>query len=141
NTRRDPKDIIITSDIPENLPVIGDTEMLRTAVFELLNNAIKFGATAIHLAMFVEDGEVVTVVRDNGIGISRKFHRQIFEPLYQVRMDSQRPYEGAGMGLAVVASVASAHDGHAFVVSRLGQGATFTFIVPANQSGASTEAA
>ena len=138
NTRRNPADITISSDIPDHLFVIGDTEMLRTAVFELLNNALKFGSTEVHLTMFEEDGEVVTQVRDNGIGISRKYHRQVFEPLFQIRMDSKRPFEGAGMGLAVVESVAHAHDGHALVQqSRLGQGAIFNLIIPANQSGVS----
>ena len=131
NTRRNPADVTITSDIPDHLWVMGDTEMLRTAVFELLNNAIKFGSTDIHLAMFEEDSEIVTQVRDNGIGVSRKYHRQIFEPLYQIQMGSTRKYEGAGMGLAAVESVAHAHDGHTYVQSRLGQGATFNLIIPA----------
>lgn len=135
NVRRNPSDIAITSDIPDHLFVIGDTEMLRTAVVQLLNNAIKFGATQVDLAMYEEDGEIVTRVRDNGIGISRKYHRDIFEALYQVRMDTKRPFEGAGMGLAVVASVAKAHDGHAYVISRLGNGASFFFVIPANRSG------
>ena len=131
NTRRNPADVTITSDIPDHLFAVGDTEMLRTAVFELLNNAIKFGATEIHLSMFEEDSEIVTQVRDNGIGISRKYHRQVFEPLYQIQMGSTRKYEGAGMGLAAVESVAHAHDGHTYVQSRLGQGAIFYLIIPA----------
>lgn len=135
NTRCDPSLITITSDIPDHLFVIGDTEMLRTAVVQLLNNAVKFGASQVDLAMYEEDGEVITRVHDNGIGVSRKHQRDIFEPLFQVRMDSRRPYEGAGMGLAVVASVAKAHDGHAYVVSRLGNGASFFFVIPANRSG------
>jgi signal transduction histidine kinase len=135
NVRRDPAEISLTSDIPDHLFVVGDTEMLRTAVVQLLNNAIKFRASQVDLAMYEEDGEIVTRVRDNGIGISRKYQRDIFEPLYQVRMDTKRPFEGAGMGLAVVASVARAHDGHAYVVSRLGNGASFFFVIPANRSG------
>jgi signal transduction histidine kinase len=135
NVRRDPAEISLTSDIPDHLFVIGDTEMLRTALVQLLNNAIKFGSTQVDLAMYEEDGEIVSRVRDNGIGISRKYQRDIFEPLYQVRMDTKRPFEGAGMGLAVVASVARAHDGHAYVISRLGNGAAFFFVIPANRSG------
>lgn len=130
-TRRDPDDVSITSDIPDSLVVFGDQLMLRTAVFELLNNAIKFGATAVSLVVLEQNGEMVAKVRDNGIGVSRKFHKRIFEPLYQVRMDSKRPYEGSGMGLAVVAEVALVHDGYCTVESRLGQGATFTFAIPA----------
>lgn len=130
-TRRDATDITITSDIPNSLIVFGDQLMLHTAVFELLNNAIKFGATAVDLTLSKQADEVVVTVRDNGIGVSRKFHKRIFEPLYQVRMDSRRPYEGSGMGLAVVSEVALVHDGYCTIESKLGQGATFTFAMPA----------
>lgn len=130
-TRRDPAEIRITSDIPDKLIIFGDQLMLRTTVFEMLNNAIKFGATAVSLVVLVQDGEMVIKVTDNGIGVSRKFHKRIFEPLYQVRMDSKRPFEGSGMGLAVVAEVALVHDGYCTVESRLGDGATFTFTAPA----------
>lgn len=124
----------IRADIGDRLDVIGDVKMLRLAVSELLNNALKFKATTVTVSAFEQSGEVVVRVTDDGIGISRRFHKLIFEPMFQVRMDSKRPFEGAGMGLAVVERVARVHDGFVQVESRLGQGAIFSFTMPAQQS-------
>lgn len=134
NTRRNPADVTIRADIGDRLDVIGDVKMLRLAVSELLNNALKFKATTVTVSAFEQSGEVVVRVTDDGIGISRRFHKLIFEPMFQVRMDSKRPFEGAGMGLAVVERVARVHDGFVQVESRLGQGAIFSFTMPAQQS-------
>jgi signal transduction histidine kinase len=134
NTRRNPADVAIRADIGDGLDVVGDVKMLRLAVFELLNNALKFKATTVTVSAFEQAGEVVVRVADDGIGISRRFHKLIFEAMFQVRMDSKRPFEGAGMGLAVVERIARVHDGFVQVESRLGQGAIFTFTMPAQQS-------
>ncbi len=134
NTRRNPADVTIRADIGDRLDVIGDVKMLRLAVSELLNNALKFKATTVTVSAFEQSGEVVVRVTDDGIGISRRFHKLIFEPMFQVRMDSKRPFEGAGMGLAVVERIARVHDGFVQVESRLGQGAIFSFTMPAQQS-------
>lgn len=133
NTRRNQNGLTIQADIAEKLVVLGDVKMLRLAVFELLNNAIKFNATAVSVTALEQDGEVVVSVVDDGIGISRRYHKLIFEPMFQVRMDSRRPFEGAGMGLAVVDRVSRVHDGFVEVESRLGQGATFRLMLPAKR--------
>lgn len=138
-TRRNPGDVQINWDIPDRLMVLGDKLMLRTAIFEMLNNAVKFGAKTVMLAVINQDDGATIAVADNGIGISRKYHKRIFEPLYQVRMDSKRPYEGSGMGLAVVAEVALIHDGFCSVESRLGNGATFAFTIPAKPQSTADE--
>lgn len=130
NTRRQRDEVILAADIPDHLPMVGDPEMLHAALVELLNNAVKFGSSEVELRMFVQDGEIVTQVIDNGIGISRPFHRRIFEPLFQIQMHSKRQYEGAGNGLAAVERVAVVHDGKVFVDSKLGNGAAFSFVIP-----------
>ena len=139
NTRRNPADVTLTSDIPDKLPIVGDQDMLRTAIVELLNNAIKFGATHIRLTISEEDGEAVVQVHDNGIDVARESHRDIFEPYCQVQMDSNRQYEGTGAGLAAVENVARKHRGHAFVQNPPSQqkGAIFNFIIPVNQTAQS----
>lgn len=131
NTRRNREDVTITYDIPEKLLMIGDAGMLLAAVVELLNNAIKFGATAVHLAILTQDGEIIVQIKDNGIGVPREHHRDIFEPFFQVQMHSQRQYEGAGAGLAAVENVTRKHRGHVFVQNRTEGGAIFNLILPA----------
>lgn len=131
NTRRKIEDVTLSIDVPEKLVIIGDVTMLRIAIIELLNNAIKFDSTAVSLVLLQDGDEVVIKVIDDGIGISRRYHKLIFQPLFQIRMDSERLYEGSGMGLAVVDEVAQIHDGFATVDSRLGRGATFAFTIPA----------
>ena len=140
-TRRSVGDVAINSRVSKEIKVFGDEQMLRMVMFELVHNAIKFGANRITVGLDRQEEYVVFSVSDDGVGISQKFHNKIFEPLYQVRMDSTRPFEGAGMGLAVVSEVVLIHDGFVNVDSRLHQGATFTLGIPVPQNSAVLNAA
>lgn len=137
NTRRGEGEVALTWEIPNSVPVVGDPAMLQMALVELLNNAIKFGSTAVHLEMRVAGCDVVVAVQDDGIGIEGQYMHRIFEPLYQVQMDSRRRYEGAGNGLAAVQKVANAHGGQVFLkYSQPGKGSTFVFLLPLAADGA-----
>jgi signal transduction histidine kinase len=76
-------------------------------------------------------------VRDTGAGISVSDQAIIFDR-FKRGADAHRRYPGGGLGLAIVKAIAEAHGGHVELDSRLGEGATFTIVVPtqANQGAA-----
>ncbi len=131
-TRRAPDSITLefTSDGPAI--VTADMDQVELAVFDLINNAIKFTDLGgkIHVSVFACDDWATTEVQDNGIGIEKRHHLKIFDQLYQVNMSSSRPFEGAGFGLAVVKEVAERHAGYVEVESELGKGSLFRLVIP-----------
>jgi signal transduction histidine kinase len=131
-TRKPPGELNVDCIVEPGIIYEGDRDEIETAIFELLNNAIKFSPVDTDITITVtETPENIAIsVQDEGIGIERKHQRQIFDPFFQVRMDSARPFEGAGMGLAVVSKVAENHGGFVDVESELGKGAIFTITLP-----------
>ncbi len=134
STRRD--ELNTTLEFAREQPVIveADESKVWLAVYELVNNAIKFGDLECHqtvtIRVYEDDEFCIVQVSDIGIGIERKDYQRIFEPMFQVNMTSSRPYEGVGLGLSVVSDVAYSHGGHVEVVSELGNGSTFRLVLP-----------
>ena len=77
---------------------------------------------------------VELTVRDNGVGIPQEAIPKIFERFYQVDSSNTRKYGGTGLGLALVKSILEAHGNPIQVSSVLGEGTTFTIVVPAIQT-------
>ncbi|MDQ3978870.1 MAG: ATP-binding protein [Actinomycetota bacterium] len=117
---------------PRHLAVLGDRRQLISALYNLMENAVKFS----------EDGGTVEVggrtdgrwvelrVRDHGIGIPSHDHERIFERFYRVDRGKGRESGGTGLGLAIVRHVASNHGGEVLVDSKEGAGSTFTLRLP-----------
>jgi signal transduction histidine kinase len=75
----------------------------------------------------VEKGEAICYIRDNGIGISPKYHEKIFDVFEKL----DRGTEGSGVGLAIVRRIVETHGGRIWVQSQgENQGATFLFALP-----------
>lgn len=104
---------------------------LRQLFQNLINNAIKFRKKGInpeiHIGHNVMDGHVEYYVADNGIGISPKHTRSIFN-MFQ-RLNHQDDYEGYGVGLANCKKIAELHGGKIWVESEYGEGSTFKFSI------------
>lgn len=117
--------------LPERLPaVIGDRQGLVTAIALLLDNALKFSAGRVVVGAR-QDGEQVEVsVRDYGIGIAPHELEHIFDSFYQIDRSATRRYGGSGVGLAIVKLILDKHEAPIQVVSREGEGSTFTFRLP-----------
>jgi two-component system, OmpR family, sensor kinase len=100
-------------------PVVieGDPVALRRLVANLLDNAVKFGASA-RARVYREDGAAVVEVDDNGPGIPDTERDRVFEPFHRGEPSRSRETGGAGLGLAVVRSVARAHGGEASLSNR-----------------------
>jgi signal transduction histidine kinase len=87
----------------------------------------------IAIGMSMNDEEVRLWVRDTGNGISVSDQGRIFERFARGR-DAYRRYRGSGLGLAIVKAIAEAHGGEVDLKSSLGEGSTFTIVLPRNIS-------
>jgi two-component system phosphate regulon sensor histidine kinase PhoR len=122
---------------PEPLIVSGNRDEL-TRVFEnLVENALKYGASGkrveitLSRAFAVSGGEeAVTTVRDYGPGIAAEHLPRLTERFYRVDVTESREQGGTGLGLALVKHIMNRHRGRLTIESRPGEGATFTVRLP-----------
>jgi signal transduction histidine kinase len=114
--------------------VVGDPEELRTAVNNVLDNAIKYSGESVQVSVQLrapDEQHLWLKVRDQGVGIPRQELKQIFKRFYRVPNRSLRSVKGTGLGLFIVRAVARKHGGRAFAESEgEGRGATITIELP-----------
>lgn len=113
-------------------PVSGDRDLLFQAVYNLVDNAIKFTRPGglVEVSASAPEAAVFVQVADTGPGIPDEERPHIFEELY--RGKDARGIEGSGLGLALVKAVVERHGGTVTVRSRPGQGTEFTVRLPAD---------
>jgi signal transduction histidine kinase len=111
--------------------VLADRQRLTEAVMNLAHNAVQHTVShdSIAIGTSANGGEVRIWVRDTGSGISSEDQEVIFER-FKRGSDAHRRYRGGGLGLAIVKTVAEAHGGRLELDSRLGEGSTFTMVIP-----------
>ena len=114
--------------------VMGDPEELRTAVSNLLDNAVKYSPDGVHILVELEapdEKRVVLRVRDRGVGIPEQELKRIFRRFYRVTQRSPSQAKGTGLGLFIVRSIARKHGGRVFAQSEgAGKGTTVTLELP-----------
>ena len=114
--------------------VLGDPDELKTAVWNLIDNAIKYSGADVRISVTledVEDGRLALRVSDRGVGISPAELKRVFRRFYRVPASMAFRVKGSGLGLFIVRSVAKKHGGRAYAESEgAGQGATFTLLLP-----------
>lgn len=113
--------------------VRGNAEELRTAVSNLLDNAIKYSGSKVDVDVLIEsdDKSVVLHVRDSGVGIPRHELKRVFRRFYRVPDRSLAHVKGTGLGLFIVRAIAHKHGGKVFAESAgEGQGTTVTLELP-----------
>ena len=101
--------------------VFGDLEELKTAVSNLIDNAIKYSGSQVRVLVEVAatDAKHVAIrVRDHGVGIPRSDLKRIFKRFYRIPGTVARRVNGTGLGLFIVRSVAKRHGGHVFAEER-----------------------
>jgi PAS domain S-box-containing protein len=111
----------------------GDRERLGQAIAILINNALKFTAAngEVHVRAGRLDNDTLYIsVSDTGIGIEPAYQEKVFDKFFQVDSSKSRRYEGAGIGLSIAKSIVEAHAGAISVRSAVGQGSTFTIMLP-----------
>jgi len=118
----------------EDSPVVwGDFERIGQILSIFLSNANKFcneGGLVDVQANTSLEGDVRISIKDNGIGIPQGQQNRVFDKFYQVDSALNRRYEGAGIGLSIAKSLAEAHNGSIELVSEVGEGSTFTLVLP-----------
>jgi two-component system NtrC family sensor kinase len=127
-------------DLPSNgggdSLVSGDRGLLRQAIVNLLDNAIKYtpsgGKVAAGLSIEGRNGgkQATIHVADTGIGIASDEQARLFEKFYRTKRGNRSGASGTGLGLAIVKSVVERHDGKVWVESKLNGGSTFYISLP-----------
>jgi signal transduction histidine kinase len=119
--------------IDDNLPTIrADKDAMTTVLVNLLDNAYKYSYDnkQVELNVFAENNSVCFTVKDNGIGMTRKQLKKIFDRFYQADTSLSRRAEGAGLGLSIVKFIVNAHKGKIEVESKPQTGSIFKVILP-----------
>lgn len=114
--------------------VIGDPDELKAAVWNLIDNAVKYSETDPHIRVSLEEtadhSRYALKVADRGTGISEDELKRVFGRFYRIHSLSKRA-TGSGLGLFIVRSVAKRHGGKAYAESEgAGRGSTFTLLLP-----------
>ncbi|MGI5197948.1 response regulator [Streptomyces sp. CA-288835] len=132
----------LLSDCDPDLPVIvlGDAGRLRQILLNLASNAVKFtesGEVVLRVCPAADRASAASTpwlrfeVSDTGIGIAEADQERMFDAFSQADASTTRRYGGTGLGLAICRRLTEAMGGTIGVTSRLGQGSTFYFTVPA----------
>ncbi|HST02974.1 MAG TPA: HAMP domain-containing sensor histidine kinase, partial [Usitatibacter sp.] len=121
-------------DIPESLPQVkGDAVALSHCVLNLLDNAVKYSKVRreVRVAGRARGDEVALSVTDRGIGIAPNERARVFEKFVRLETGLVHDVKGAGLGLSLVDQIIRAHNGRVEVESTVGEGSTFTLVLPA----------
>ena len=126
--------IVVRADVPAELRVEGDRRQLVSALFNLLDNAVKYstegGEVVVEARRDGTSGALRITVADTGVGIPRRDLDRVFERFYRVDRARSRRTGGTGLGLAIVRHVMSNHGGEVSVESTEGVGSVFTLTLP-----------
>ncbi|MCJ7581583.1 MAG: ATP-binding protein [Candidatus Aminicenantes bacterium] len=119
--------------VPEEGPIVkGDREALSQALWNLLDNAVKYSGENKNIQVEVEEGDPVSIrVRDQGLGIPSSERSRVLRKFVRGSNAGGHGIKGTGIGLAVVKHIVDAHGGKISIESEPGQGSTFTIQLPA----------
>lgn len=128
------KGLSLTSAISDDMPdtLYNDPERLQQILVNLVNNAIKFtkiGGVSIRVYHVTKEHWAFDVT-DTGPGIAIEDQKYIFDPFRQIEGTATRAHGGIGLGLSIVKRIVDLMGGRIFVQSTVGQGTTFTVILP-----------
>ncbi|HEC22856.1 MAG TPA: PAS domain S-box protein [Chloroflexi bacterium] len=121
---------IVSPDMPDT--IVGDPERLKQIATNLISNAVKFtdeGSINVEIDKLADDRWAL-VVSDTGVGIPSHAQEYIFDEFRQADGSPRRKYGGTGLGLAIVRNLALTMGGNVRLTSKVGEGSTFTVILP-----------
>jgi signal transduction histidine kinase len=118
-----------------NQTIWGDHTRIGQVITNLLTNAMKYapGTERIMVKTFSDAHTVTLCVQDFGPGIPKNLQSKIFDPFYRIEGIQQGTAPGLGLGLHIAAEIIKRQDGHIWVESEEGKGATFCFTLPINR--------
>ncbi|OIQ82550.1 aerobic respiration control sensor protein ArcB [mine drainage metagenome] len=141
------REVAFSVDVDAALPAVlrGDELRLRQIITNLVSNAIKFssglerpGVVALHAEVYDAGGRDGLRLRvcDNGVGIAEVAVERLFRPFEQADRYTTQRYGGTGLGLSICHSLVRMMGGRIDVTSRVGEGSTFTVLLPLRDGGA-----
>ena len=124
------KEIAVSVDCPENLIISHDSKWTSEALFNLLDNAVKYTPSGGKISVSVVQWEMYVEVKvtDTGRGISESNQAAIFRRFY--REEEVHDQQGVGIGLYLAREIVTRQGGYIKVVSELGQGSEFSIMLP-----------
>ena len=137
-TKIQEKNLLLIKEYDKKIPevIVGDPVRLHQIILNLLSNAVKFtnkGSITVKVKQVHEDDTSVKIefsITDTGIGISKDNLEKVFENFQQAYTATTRLFGGTGLGLAIVKQLIEPQGGTIKVHSTLGEGSTFSFILP-----------
>jgi two-component system, OmpR family, phosphate regulon sensor histidine kinase PhoR len=120
---------------PKDLLIEADRALIQQAVYNLVENAVKYTPVGGQVRVRAENraSSVLVEVHDSGIGIAPLDLPHLFEKFYRSGRREAYQQRGTGLGLAIVKSIAERHGGRVWVESQLGKGSVFFLEVPCRQ--------
>jgi len=133
-TQTPERDLRLTvGDLP---PALGDQSLLNQVMMNLLGNAVKFTKSretaVIEVGGRTEGKEDIYYVKDNGVGFDERYADKLFG-VFQ-RLHGGEEFEGTGVGLSIVKRIVQRHGGRVWAKGKVGEGATFYFALPKNET-------
>jgi two-component system, OmpR family, phosphate regulon sensor histidine kinase PhoR len=131
--RASEKGMTLLNEIPAGLQAQADRDRLHQVLFNLLDNAVKYGKTGGRVVLGGREFSGTTVqlcVSDDGPGIPPEARERLFERFFRVDKARSRDTGGTGLGLSIVKHIVQSHGGEVWVESEVGRGASFFFTLP-----------
>ena len=116
----------------QNLIVKGNTNLLYRALYNLVENAIRYNNEegSVNITLETRGQEGVITIADTGVGIAPEQRELVFEPFYRVNKSRSREFGGAGIGLSLVKTILKRHGASITVSENNPQGSVFTIRIP-----------
>ncbi|MEI6437094.1 MAG: HAMP domain-containing sensor histidine kinase, partial [Bacteroidota bacterium] len=127
------KGIDITCNIPEDLMVFTDRNILQTVIRNLVSNAVKFTPKGGKIQLFskvTDDNNILFSIKDSGIGMSHEMVDNLFRLDVQTNRKGTEGEPSTGLGLIICKDFIEKHGGKIFAESEVGKGSTFIFTLP-----------
>lgn len=135
------RQVSVLNEVPDGLAIQADGDRLQQVLFNLVDNAIKYGKAGGIVRLGgrrLPNGRIEGWVSDDGPGIPSDSQERVFERFYRIDRARSREQGGTGLGLSIVKHIIQSHGGEVSVKSEPGKGATFLYTLPpaATESGA-----
>lgn len=126
------KGVNLIQESGESPKIIGNDTLMYRAIYNLIENAIKYNRQGGKVTVKVQEttDQAKVIISDTGAGINKNDWEKIFEPFFRVDKSRSRAMGGAGLGLALVKEIAKQHGGNVHVLQSTTQGTTIELLLP-----------
>ena len=131
----EPSTLTLRSEMPVELLVAGDRQLLARAVMNLIDNAIKYNRPggSVNISASIEGTNAVLSVRNTGPGIPSNLKQRVFDRFYRTDLSHNKETGGHGLGLSIAREIARAHRGEVTLVHSDSHWTEFSVALPINR--------